>query len=555
MADPIAWGLTYKQGKKLSDLMDGFIDDATEVVEKLGMGLPPRDLVAFTAQSTEDGIQLSFTPPGATYLPEHTASDGKQFACMPAGVLIRYSDTSYPRTPEDGILGYNYKPTGDWVTAAQTCDIVGLTKDTKYYFTAFPYSTEHVYNKNQVAANRAEMTWVGNKGTISVNVQLPAGYTGTLGEYTITLVDQAAEGGENITRTATGVGVTRIGGLVAGKTYKVQLSSTDDLQAPPLSDAITIVGGVNNDVTMTYALLYGTIKVNVTTEPTGMPIGAYTVTLTPNDGSGALTQQGNNSQSVVFSDVKNGVVYTVGLSAINHYTANTNGTVTAVGGQEILHNAQYAFLATLDQCSWAEISAISSAGKASHCFNIGDTKHISYEDDSGTNSLWMEIIGFDHDDLVSGGKAGITFWATRLLYEKKIMNSTADISRFYSSSLFKWLNGEFLTKINGDVVSVIKDIKKETGNSYTPAHKIFVLSVPELFGPQDTSGNAWFFGKQYQGITSDNDRNKSLDPYWTSSFSRIGSGEIYVNLCSAGVYWSTVSAPDSKRGVCIAFCV
>lgn len=367
--DYVGWGLVLG----IEDGLDEFIDDATEVVNSLGTGIPPRDLAAFSSESTEDGIKLTFTPPGATYLPEHTASDGKQFACMPAGVLIRYSDTGYPRTPDEGKFGYDYKPTGDWVTTSQECTIVGLTKDTKYYFTAFPYSTEHVYNKNQVTANRTEMTWVGNKGTISVTVNTPEGYEGTLGEYTITLVDQASDSPQNIEKTATGAGLTQFGGLTAGKTYKVRLSNTTDLQAPPDSEAITVAGGVNNDVTMTYALMYGTITVNVSTQPAGMPIGRYTVTLTPNDSTGALSQQGNNSQAVVFNNVKNGVVYTVGLSAINHYTANPNGTVTAVGGQNKQHNAHYAFGARMNDLSWDEIINYYRSGFGS-LFNIGDTK-------------------------------------------------------------------------------------------------------------------------------------------------------------------------------------
>ena len=45
-----------------------------------------------------------------------------------------------------------------------------------------------------------------------------------IGEYTITLVDQATSGGQNITQTASGTGVTQIGNLEEGKTYVVTLS-------------------------------------------------------------------------------------------------------------------------------------------------------------------------------------------------------------------------------------------------------------------------------------------------------------------------------------------
>lgn len=378
--DYVGWGLILG----IEDSLDDFINDATEVVNSLGTGLPPRDLAAFSSQSTEDGIKLTFTPPAQTYIDDGGTN---QFAVMPAGVLIRYSDTGYPRTPDEGKFGYDYKPTGDWVTTSQECTIVGLTKDTKYYFTAFPYSTEHVYNKNQVTANRTEMTWVGNKGTISVTVKTPEGYEGTLGEYTITLVDQASDSPQNVEKTATGAGLTQFGGLTAGKSYKVRLSSTTDLQAPPDSEVITIVGGVNYDVTMTYALMYGTITVNVTTQPAGMPVGTYTVTLTPQGGGEAKTARGTNTQAVTFQNCENGVTYTVALSAVNSYTANPNGSATAVGGQNVQHNASYSFAKTLSTMTWSEIHTYLSGGYASKLFSVGQS----------TGSFRMRQISCDNE--------------------------------------------------------------------------------------------------------------------------------------------------------------
>ena len=579
MADPITWGLEIINGKKtdkvqttldglLDDInkdFDGFIDEATEVIEKLGTGLPPRDLAAFSSESTEDGIKLTFTPPGATYLPEHTASDGKQFACMPAGVLIRYSDTGYPRTPDEGKFGYDYKPTGDWVTTSQECTIVGLTKDTKYYFTAFPYSTEHIYNQNQVAANRTEMTWVGNKGTISVTVNTPEGYEGTLGEYTITLVDQASDSPQNVEKTATGAGLTQFGGLVAGKSYKVRLSSTSDLQAPPDSEAITIVGGVNYDVTMTYALMYGTITVNVSTQPAGMPIGQYTVTLTPNDSTEALTQQGNNSQAVVFSNVKNGVVYTVGLSAINHYTANANGSVTAVGGQNISHNAQYGYNATLSEASWNEIDLLGSKGVADDYFSLGDTKNITVDDET----LEVELIGFKHDDLASGGgKAAMTF-AT-----KNLMAQTSTYDSYWwqypETKVYNLVSVQIPESIDDGLKPYLKEVKKSylkstQSNIGTSAldyynAKVFCFSAKELAGTgyrPDT-----YQGTQYSYYNSNSRRVKKLangtgeaHAYWTTTFHGVDQDLKEWQIIQADGSLKRIELNNVSNGICFGFCV
>lgn len=338
-----------------------------------GGGFPPNDLTTFTSESTESGVKLNFSGPEPTYIPD---SDGAAvFAAAPRGVMIRYSTDGYPLTEKDGVLGYDFNPEGeDWNgTETNTCTVVGLTNNTKYYFTAFPYSDYGVFNRSESTKNRTEMTWVGNKGTISVNVQTPAGYTGTLGEYTITLVDQAIESPQNIEQTFTGPGVKQIGNLEGGKTYKVRLSTTTDLQAPPDSEAISVIGGHNHDVTMTYVHRYGTITVNVSTSPAGMPVGRYTVTLTPQGGGEAKTAQGTNTQAVTFQNCENGVTYTVALSAVNSYTANPNGSATAVGGQNVQHNARYSFAKTLSTMTWSEIHTYLSGGYASKLFSVGQS--------------------------------------------------------------------------------------------------------------------------------------------------------------------------------------
>lgn len=337
-----------------------------------GGGIPPHDLTTFTSQSTEEGILLSFSGPEPTYLQD---GDGQPvFAAAPRGIMIRYSADGYPLKETDGVFGYNYNPEGeDWDgSGTHTCTIVGLTKDTKYYFTAFPYSDYGVYNRSESAKNRTEMTWVGNKGTISVNVQPPAGYLGTIGQYTITLVDQDASSPQNIEKTVTGAGVTQFGGLVAGKSYKVRLSSTGDLKAPPDSEVIDVVAGVNKDVTMTYSYAMGTVRINISTNPTGMPIGSYTINLVPQAGGSTLSQTGSGTQTLTFNNVPVGT-YTVSGTTKNHYAFNA-GAISVTGGNTVTGSAKYTFNASFAESTWSEIQAVASSGQADSFFNIGDTK-------------------------------------------------------------------------------------------------------------------------------------------------------------------------------------
>ena len=368
-----------------------------------GSGLPPNDMQTFTAASTESGIKLSFKGPENSYLYGDAAGD--TLACVPDGFMIRYSDTAYPVSIDDGeLVGvYDIDPV---TPVAGEQEVIGLTFGETYYFTAFPFSTEGVYNKSQAAANHASCVWSGSKGTINVNVQAYEGFEGVIGEYTITLVDQAASGGQNITQTASGTGVTQIGNLEEGKTYVVTLSDTSTLMADPSdpitivagnsynvtltyrmkygtisvdvdtandfaalgdynitlvaqetgyenvvkaalgdtpnflppadSDVVTVVGGANVDVDMTYAAGVGSVTVNVSTQPANMPIGTVTISLVPQSGGSTLSQQRSGSGSVTFNNVPVGT-YTVTGSEVNHYTF-TGGSVSVSGGQNTSHN-------------------------------------------------------------------------------------------------------------------------------------------------------------------------------------------------------------------------
>lgn len=463
----------------LSIASDTFItmDDLKAMLSDLqaGSGIPPNDMQTFTATSTESGIKLDFKGPANSYL--YGAANNDTLGCVPEGFMIRYSDTGYPVNIDDGeLVGvYDIDPVNP---VAGTQDVVGLTFEETYYFTAFPFSTEGVYNKSQAPANRASAQWVGNKGTINVTVQAYEGYLGTIGEYTITLVDQAESDPQNITKQASGTGLTQIGNLEAGKTYVVTLTDTNNLTSDPSepitieaglsynvtmtyrekygsisvtvntasdfatlgeytitlldqaadspsnvekqatgkgvttfdnlisgkqykvrlgatanfippadSDVITVVGGETESVTMTYAAGMGSVVINVSTNPTGMPIGSYTITLTPTAGGSSLQQSRSGSGSITFNSVPIGT-YNITGSSINHYTFR-GGQVSVTGGQQSSHNVNYGYSASFAEATWAEIQAIAQTGLASNYYSVGDSKV--------TSSQNFILIGINRD--------------------------------------------------------------------------------------------------------------------------------------------------------------
>lgn len=612
-----------------------------------GSGLPPNDMQTLTAASTESGIKLSFKGPENSYLYGDAAGD--TLACVPDGFMIRYSDTAYPVSIDDGeLVGvYDINPV---TPVAGEQEVIGLTFGETYYFTAFPFSTEGVYNKSQADANHASCVWSGSKGTINVNVQAYEGFEGVIGEYTITLVDQAASGGQNITQTASGTGVTQIGNLEEGKTYVVTLSDTSTLMADPSdpitivagnsynvtmtyrmkygtisvdvdtandfaalgdynitlvaqetgyenvvkaangkgvtvfdelidgrkykvrlgdtpnflppadSDVVTVVGGANVDVDMTYAAGVGSVTVNVSTQPANMPIGTVTISLVPQSGGSTLSQQRSGSGSVTFNNVPVGT-YTVTGSEVNHYTFS-GGSVSVTGGQNTSHNAQYVFSATLSEASWAEIDAIGQSGFASSVFSIGDTKNISVSGET----LTMEIVGFNHDDLTSGGKAPYTFGMKNLMASTRTMNSSnTNSGSFVGSAMYTgYLSTSFLTGLPSDLQSVIKTVNKKTGTgggsssgTRTDAVKIFLFAEIEVFGSITNSVSGE--GSRYSRFTNSSSRIKYMSNgsgsaywWWLRSPASGYSGIFCFVDSGGGASWNYAY---NSFGVCAGFCV
>jgi hypothetical protein len=68
--------------------------------------------------------------------------------------------------------------------------------------------------------------------------------------------------------------------------------------------------------------------------------------------------------------------------------------------------AQFAEVRSLEQHSWAEISAISAEGTGANYFSVGDTKSVAIKGTVGTldldTTLYVYIIGFDHNEEFEG---------------------------------------------------------------------------------------------------------------------------------------------------------
>ena len=105
-------------------------------------GIEPSNMLSFLATSayisspSTPRISISIT------LPANTIIDG-QTLCTVAGAVIRRSTTGYPTTEFDGDLVAT-------VTANGTIYDTNVVINTTYYYSAFPFTTQGVYNRNKV---------------------------------------------------------------------------------------------------------------------------------------------------------------------------------------------------------------------------------------------------------------------------------------------------------------------------------------------------------------------------------------------------------------------
>ena len=178
----------------------------------------------------------------------------------------------------------------------------------------------------------------------------------------------------------------------------------------------------------------------------------------------------------------------------------------------------------------------------------------------------MEIVGFNHDDLTSGGKAPYTFGMKNLMASIRAMNrSNTNSGSFVGSEMYTgYLSTSFLTGLPSDLQSVIKTVNKKTGTgggsssgTRTDAVKIFLFAEIEVFGSITNSVSGE--GSRYSRFTDSSSRTKHLsngsgsaDWWWLRSHYSGGSDFFCAVNSNGGAYRGYASR---SRGVCAGFCV
>lgn len=266
--------------------------------------------------------------------------------------------------------------------------------------------------------------------------------------------------------------------------------------------------------------------------------------------------------------VPSGGVLNLTITAAGTYsvTATLNGETTDAVSVEVTASGTIYpveclfFSSVLANNTWAQIAKASAAGKAKSLWKVGDEKDITVSGET----LTLVIMGFGHDDLESGGKAGITFGLKNLMASTRAMNSSnTNSGGFTGSAMYSWLTTTLLTSLPSDLQAVLKSVNKKTSAGSqsstieTNSMKLFLFSEVEIFGT--TTYSAAGEGEQYEYFATAAKRIKylsngsgSASRWWGRSPYASNSGY----FCYVGSNGNaSFSDASYSRGVCFGFCV
>lgn len=217
----------------------------------------------------------------------------------------------------------------------------------------------------------------------------------------------------------------------------------------------------------------------------------------------------------------------------------------------------------LADCTWAEIAAVSNAGKAREYFALGDQINV----DIGGTAYAFEIIGFDHDDKADGsGKAGITFYMVDMLNDAYSMNaSSTNAGGWKDCALRSTLQTSIYEQLPKEVRNVITPVTKYSsdGNGSlsltATSDTLWLACVEEIQDDandiQYVAGEGTVYARFDGADASERVKNYKGSTYdwWMRSPSLFYEGTWWCIMASYGVY--TSAGATGSYGVSFGFCV
>ncbi len=218
-----------------------------QLLQKLGQA--PNNMRACQAYSdSKTEIGLRFLEPEDSY------ADGN-LVCSVGGVMIRMSETGYPTNTSEGELVIDNKELGKYET--EEFIVSGLTEGKTYYFAAFPYSSQGVYNlSTNVEIHASAAAADGETVNITINIDDDSAFN----SVTVTCVDETdgtATKSATLTATQRSCSFT----VPIGDTYHIEYGAEDGYSKPENTASKVSIAGATTNYEATYYYFTATIDV------------------------------------------------------------------------------------------------------------------------------------------------------------------------------------------------------------------------------------------------------------------------------------------------------
>jgi hypothetical protein len=211
----------------------------------------------------------------------------------------------------------------------------------------------------------------------------------------------------------------------------------------------------------------------------------------------------------------------------------------------------------LNDTDWADIDICGRLGMAQQFFKVGDSKTVNI---GGTN-YEVQIIGFNHDDKVSGGKAAYSFQLVDCLNQTQQMNTSNTNTGGWNGSAMRGRMSTYKSQLPAALRNVIKTVKKKSGTgggsssgTQQTNDDLFLLSEIEIFGT--TTYSVAGEGTQYEWYKAGNSRIKKVNgsaDYWWERSPNSGYTNYFCYVYSSG--GAGYNHAGNSDGVSFGFCV
>lgn len=224
--------------------------------------------------------------------------------------------------------------------------------------------------------------------------------------------------------------------------------------------------------------------------------------------------------------------------------------------------------AALENASWSDIAYIADQGRASQIWDVTDEKELTLKGDYNA-TICVQIAGFDHDDLVGGGKAPISFVIKDIFTNEKAGTNSIN---WAGCTIRNDILPKIMNSLPEDLRPLIKTVRKKRQQKfYTGWYDVgyveddlFLFSLHEVGLSKYLSGNDE--GTAYQIFAQDagNRVRKNLSgaviDWWTCSARATTSS-------SPSVSWNRIRSDGSggeddtlygasySLGIVFGFCI